>query len=132
MGSGIREIQRHLIAAGFTRQLRYSHQRMMWRLYEAEQNDLRWCLRCGRDLDPGMPLDAMYCCASCRVRACQMRRARGYVSGLSKPPKILEGYDLDWRTLAHHRADMFYRCHGRFIEDAGEVCPRWREAPRPE
>ena len=125
LGIGARDIQRAFIDAGYTRQWRYKRDLRHSRIWLAEERGLRWCIRCGRDLHFGMPIDAIYCSGSCRSTACRMRRARGCVPGDLKKARVLVGDALDVSALRSLRSEMFYRCHGRFIEDAAEVCPRW-------
>lgn len=114
-------------AAGYTRQWRYKRDRDFWRIEEAEERGLRWCIRCGRNLARDLRLNTLYCSPSCRERARQMRRARGVRRDafLRHPVKV--GEKLDWRELAELRARNFYLCHGRVISEARRICPKWRK-----
>ena len=126
-----REFKAMMRSAGYTRQWRYKRDRTAWRIDEAEVRGLRWCLLCGRDLDPDATLRAVYCSNSCRVRALRKRRARGVVPGWLKQPSFRKNcYTLDALEMESARSSAFYLIHGKMIENAPEICQRWGEGPR--
>ncbi len=112
-------------AAGFTRQWRYKWSWQCWCLEEAEGRGLRWCIRCGKALSWEARLDALFCSASCRERARQMRRARGIRCDAFPRGPVKAGEMLDWRELAKIRARSFRLCHGQEISRAPAICPKW-------
>ena len=110
---------------GFNHQWRYKSDRLAWRLEEAKEHGLRWCINCGCDFADDMQITALYCSDSCRVRAFQKRRARGVRTGWMRRKPVLKGLYLDRRELKGQRADAFYLCHGITIDRAPEICRRW-------
>lgn len=119
-------INRAMRAFGYTRQWKYKRDRRCWREEDALENDLRWCLCCGRDLPTRAKVSAMYCSAGCRVAAMRKRRARGVYPGYMAKGPICTSLDLNVSELARRRHEAFYLCHGKTIDQAPAVCPHWR------
>jgi len=115
-------------ALGYTRQWRYKRDRRMWREDDVADHDFAWCIHCGCYLQDGVKVSAMYCGAACRMAAMRKRRARGVWRGYMKKGAICTGLDLNVTEVRHKRADAFYLCHGKTIDQASAICVRWRES----
>ena len=92
---------------------------------EAKARGMRWCIGCGRALDFEAQISAMFCGASCRVKAGRMRAARGVGAAHRPPSFLLPGGRLDWHAMEQARAMAFELIHDAPIAAADQIF-RWR------